>query len=166
MPNPKKPTALAVLHGNPGKRKLNAKEPKFLGKPVCPDWLHPIAKRMWKKIESEFAHTGLLTAVDVAALSAFCQSYARWRLAEEIVQREGQTIEEPIVTGQGNLTGRVKIKRHPATLCAKDAQAAMMSAGARFGLDPSSRSRIVAPDLPDAETEDDDIDADLFGPIN
>jgi P27 family predicted phage terminase small subunit len=164
MPNPKKPYALSLLHGNPGKRPLNKAEPKFGGKPVCPDWLHPIAKREWRRLEREFAHTGLLTAVDMASLASYCQSYARWRLAEQIVQREGQIIEEPTITRQGNLTGRVKIKRHPATLCAKDALAAMLAAGRLFGLDPSNRSRLSVPQLPD-EQPDDDIDADLFGPL-
>ena len=40
-----KPTAVKKLEGNPGKRKLNKKEP-MLGKgmPDCPAWLLPEAK--------------------------------------------------------------------------------------------------------------------------
>ena len=37
-----KPTAIKELEGNPGKRKLNKKEPKpEKGMPVCPEWLLP-----------------------------------------------------------------------------------------------------------------------------
>ena len=35
-----KPTAVKKLEGNPGKRKLNMKEPvPAKGMPTCPDWL-------------------------------------------------------------------------------------------------------------------------------
>lgn len=41
-----KPTALKILEGNPGKRKLNAKEPTPLKKaPKCPAWLDAEAKK-------------------------------------------------------------------------------------------------------------------------
>ena len=44
-----KPTAIKELEGNPGKRKLNNKEPKpDKGMPVCPEWLPPEAKAEWK----------------------------------------------------------------------------------------------------------------------
>ena len=43
-----KPTAIKELEGNPGKRKLNKKEPKpEKGMPVCPEWLLPEAKAEW-----------------------------------------------------------------------------------------------------------------------
>ena len=41
-----KPTALKKLEGNPGKRKLNTKEPvPDKGMPDCPKWLLPEAKQ-------------------------------------------------------------------------------------------------------------------------
>lgn len=41
------PTAIKVLEGNPGKRPLNANEPKPKKKaPRCPSWLEEEAKRM------------------------------------------------------------------------------------------------------------------------
>ena len=40
------PTAIKELEGNPGKRPLNAKEPKPVKKaPSCPKWLEPEAKK-------------------------------------------------------------------------------------------------------------------------
>ena len=39
-------TAVKKLEGNPGKRKLNTKEPiPAKGMPTCPDWLMPEAKK-------------------------------------------------------------------------------------------------------------------------
>ena len=44
-----KPTALKKLEGNPGKRKLNTKEPvPGKGMPDCPKWLLPEAKKELK----------------------------------------------------------------------------------------------------------------------
>jgi len=164
MPNPKKPLAIALLHGNPGKRRINKQEPNFIGRPECPEWLHPIAQREWKRIEREFSELGLLTAPDMAALAAYCQAYARWRTAEETVQHEGQMVKEPIVTRSGNSTGRYRRKKHPAVTVAKDERAAMLQAGRLFGLDPASRGRISAPQQ-DAPEPDEDF-SDLYGPLN
>lgn len=45
-----KPTAVKKLEGNPGKRKLNTKEPvPAKGMPDCPEWLLPEAKKEWEK---------------------------------------------------------------------------------------------------------------------
>ena len=41
-----KPTAVKKLEGNPGKRKLNKKEPvPAKGMPECPDWLFFYVKK-------------------------------------------------------------------------------------------------------------------------
>ena len=49
-----KPTAVKKLEGNPGKRKLNTKEPvPAKGMPDCPEWLLPEAKKEQEHIDSE-----------------------------------------------------------------------------------------------------------------
>ena len=46
-----KPTAIKKLEGNPGKRKLNTKEPvPVKGMPTCPEWLLPEAKKEWDRL--------------------------------------------------------------------------------------------------------------------
>ena len=121
MPGPApKPTALKLVQGNPGKRKLNRSEPKFAGAPVRPTWLTKAAKAEWKRVVAELAALDMIRSVDSAALAAYCQSYARWRSAEEIVDAEGQTVQEPVTNKAGEVVG-YKVKRHPATTIAKDA---------------------------------------------
>ncbi len=140
-----KPSALKQLTGNPGKRKLNEHEPAFSGAPKCPAWLSKVAKQEWRRIVGELTALDMLRSVDTASLAAYCQSYARWRSAEEIVEREGQTVNEPIVSKAGEVIGS-RVRRHPATTVARESQAAMLKAAALFGFDPSSRSRLsVAP---------------------
>ena len=77
-----KPTALKKLEGNPGKRKLNTKEPvPAKGMPDCPKWLLPEAKEEWKRLCQKLSEMGVLTEIDMAAFAAYCQSYARWKEA-------------------------------------------------------------------------------------
>lgn len=160
MPAHRKPTALKLLHGN-RKAAINLNEPKFTGVAKCPDWLHSVAKKEWQRIMKEFADTGLVTAPDQSALAAYCQAYARWKQAEEQVQRDGQLIQEAIVTRSGNISG-YRWKKNPAVTIAKDERAAMLTAGRLFGLSPSSRASMHVPDL--VPTADEDDDADIFAP--
>lgn len=160
MPNPKKPLAMALLHGNPGKRRLNTKEPQIDGKARCPQWLDPLAKREWQRITNEFAHLDLIKATDQAALAAYCVAYSRWRSAEAIIEREGQMVQEPIVTRSGNISG-YRSRKHPAVAIAKDERASMLASGRLFGLNPSSRGSVHAPERADLPVDDDD-DLDLY----
>ena len=78
-----KPTAIKKLEGNPGKRKLNTKEPiPAKGMPNCPEWLMPEAKKEWERLADLMNQMGVLTEVDMAAFAAYCQSYARWKEAQ------------------------------------------------------------------------------------
>ena len=85
-----KPTALKKLEGNPGKRKLNTKEPvPAKGMPDCPKWLLPEAKEEWKRLCKKLSEMDVLTLteIDMAAFAAYCQSqsYARMYLLRQQV---------------------------------------------------------------------------------
>ena len=89
-----KPTALKKLEGNPGKRKLNTKEPMpGKGMPDCPKWLLPEAKMEWERLCVKLSEMGVLTEIDMAAFAAYCQSYARWKEAQEHIDSEGSIFE-------------------------------------------------------------------------
>ena len=61
------PTAIKELEGNPGKRKLNDKEPRPEKKaPSCPKWLEPEAKKEWRRLAKKMELMGVLTEVDMA----------------------------------------------------------------------------------------------------
>lgn len=71
-----KPTAVKKLEGNPGKRKLNTKEPNpGKGMPDCPTWLLPEAKTEWIRLSEKLNQMGVLTEIDRSAFAAYCQSY-------------------------------------------------------------------------------------------
>ena len=54
-----KPTEVKKLEGNPGKRKLNTKEPNpGKGMPDCPAWLLPEAKTEWIRLSEKLNQMG------------------------------------------------------------------------------------------------------------
>jgi P27 family predicted phage terminase small subunit len=59
--------------------------------PRCPAHLTPPAAREWRRVVKVLDGMGILTAVDVAALAAYCQAYGRW------VEAEGRLREGPLL---------------------------------------------------------------------
>lgn len=148
-----KPTNVKKLEGNPGKREMNTSEPTPPSDlPTCPVWLLPEAKREWRRLAKVMNQMGVLSKVDRAAFAAYCQSYARWKEANEHIAEEGSTF----VTDKGYQ------QQTPWVGIANTAQSMMMKAASEFGLTPSSRSRIVAGGGGSAEPED-EMEALLSG---
>ena len=80
------PTALKLLGGNPGKRKLNKDEPiPKIKLPSCPGWLEPESKKRWKQVGKKLINLGIMSDIDDSAFAAYCQSYARWKEVEEFL---------------------------------------------------------------------------------
>ena len=130
-----KPTALKLLEGNPGKRQLNAGEPKPKVKaPPCPKWLEDDAKKEWRRLSKQMEQMGILTEVDMAAFAGYCQAYARWKAAEEFITKHGAIVKTP--SGYWQQVPQVSIAQQYMKQMGKFCE--------QFGLTPASRSRIVA----------------------
>lgn len=128
-----KPTALKELAGNPGKRPLNTREPKPRTElPPCPRHLTGEARREWRRMGGELARMGVVTAVDRAALAAYCVAWARWVDAEGQVAKLGTIVK----TANGNLI------QNPYLAVANRALEQMTRLATEFGMTPSSRSRV------------------------
>jgi len=84
----KKSVATKLLEGNPGKRKIPKVEvvTSSTGAPTCPTWLAPEAKREWRRTLKELPN---LTKKDRSILAGYCSAYARWRQAEEELNKNG-----------------------------------------------------------------------------
>jgi P27 family predicted phage terminase small subunit len=137
-----KSTAVKNLEGNPGKRKLNNKEPvPARGMPDCPEWLLPEAKKEWQRLCDLMNQMGVLTEVDMAAFAAYCQSFARWKEAQEHIDSDGSTFE----------TDKGYQQQTPWVGIANTNQKLLQAS--EFGLTPSSRSRIVAGNTKGKEPE-------------
>lgn len=80
---PRKPTALRVLEGNRGKRPLPQGEPVSPAGAVCPSWLSPAAREMWKLYAPTYEVMGCLRQADTLA-------FANWMILEARI-RAGET---------------------------------------------------------------------------
>ncbi|MHB8276491.1 MAG: phage terminase small subunit P27 family [Candidatus Humimicrobiaceae bacterium] len=147
-----KPVALKLLEGNPGRRKLNINEPKPAPiAPECPDWLLDDAKEEWKAMSATLERLGILTSIDKAAFAGYCQSYAKWKKAEEFIKKFGFTYKIPKKDKDGDVVS-IFIAAFPEVSIARSSLEHVRQFCAEFGLTPSARGRMSLP----SGKEDDD----------
>ncbi|KAA2237076.1 phage terminase small subunit P27 family [Salinarimonas soli] len=128
------PTALKVIHGNPGKRPLNRREPRpGVAVPTCPAHLNPSAKAEWKRVARQMVLLGMITELDRAVLASYCQAYGRW------VEAERKLKETPMVI---RLASGV-IQQSPWLAIANKQVELMQRFAAELGLSPVSRTRVA-----------------------
>ena len=137
-PRPK-PTALRVLEGNPGHKKMNRSEPKpEAAIPTCPSWLPATAKSEWRRVTRELHAMGLLSRADRSTLAAYCQVYSDWHQAEHVIQKLGPTFETP--NGYVQQRPEVAMKHKALSLLAKFASLFGLSPADRVGLEIKKES--------------------------
>lgn len=131
-----KPTRIKALTGNPGKRPLNAHEPRpDPAAPECPPELNALARQEWMRLTAELSKLNLITHLDRGALATYCGAYALWAEAMENIQKFGTMVKSP--TGYPIQSPYLSIANRQAEL--------MMRIASEFGFTPASRSRISAP---------------------
>ena len=134
MGRPAKPTALKLLQGNAGKRKVNKNEPSpdaLAEVPAPPEWFGTIAVNIWHQVAPWLVESRVLTGTDLHNLEAFCMAYQRWREAQEDITKNGI-----IVMG-----AKQEIK-NPACTVSNETLRQMATYGGALGLDPASRARL------------------------
>ena len=70
--------------------------------------LLPEAKTEWIRLSEKLNQMGVLTEIDRSAFAAYCQSYARWKEAQEHINSEGAAYE----TENGKQTPPIKFLWH------------------------------------------------------
>ena len=139
MPGPPpKPTVLKFKRGNPGHQKLNKNEPQPTipaQLPEPPPFLSGYAKDEWWRLVGELCQLKLLTIADTMTFAAYCQSYARWRQAEEALMKMA---ERDPVTGALLIRSSVGDPRvNPLIRIADNAALGMVRYASEFGLSPA-----------------------------
>lgn len=87
---PPQPTALKILHGNPGKRPLNKQEPKpqeFAAEP--PDTLNDEGRAQWERLIVILKGMKVLTEADYIALGNLCSAYQTQLMAQRQLAQAG-----------------------------------------------------------------------------
>lgn len=148
---PPTPTSLRLLAGNPGKRPINTREPKPRNDvPRCPAWLGKEAKKVWRRMVPQLRDMRVLTAVDGEALATFCQTYVRWRQAEEFIEKHG--VAYPLRDDKGNVRC---MQQFPQVSIARNLLLILRSFFQEFGMTPASRTRIEIPWAPPSVAQSD-----------
>ena len=152
-----KPTMLRLVEGNAGRRKVNRKEPKpAMREPSCPKWIGPKAREVWDRTLPMLRYMRVLTEADGDALTCYSLAYARWRAAEEFLNRHGLT--QRIRHAKNRRMSSVVAR--PEVAISKSYAKMLRDYQGEFGLTPSARTRIEVPMSPEEEAED----RKFFGP--
>jgi P27 family predicted phage terminase small subunit len=134
MGRPRKPTALHLVNGNPGKRALsgNEPEPMLLTDLSPPAHLSERSAAIWREVAPMLRRLQVLTEADVLALEMLCDSVADYRLARAEL---GDDFVRPTGKG-GEMVSQWLVAKQ---MSSKRAEAFM----SKFGMDPVSRSRVM-----------------------
>ena len=141
-----KPTALKLLQGNPGKRKINKKEPKPDNSiPFMPEHLDEDAKAEWDRVTPILERIGVLTEIDGSMLAGYCQLYSNWVAiqAEKKAPEFRLLMLKVTVDGAGN--EHIEAKQNPLLIMERQTLQMIRAFCSEFGMTPSSRARLQVP---------------------
>lgn len=143
-----KTTAQQIAEGDPRKKGMGklkeqlACEPTTTrGLPNCPRHLAGVVRRAWKFWREELQVMNQDHRPDAMMLEGACVNYARAIQADEVVSREGLTVDEFYVDEEGQKI-LIKTKAHPAVSISNQAWRQVRSFCSEFGLSPVSRTRL------------------------
>lgn len=149
-----KPSAILELYGNRGKRRLNDREPKPpKAIPIPPAELNEAARGEWRRVCQMLYDLGIVSAIDRAVVTAYCECWSTYMDAIKQVKISGGPVVKsgtgtPIQNPWINVKNRA---RHDLLNFARD-----------LGMTPAARSRVRTDELPkfdrpgQAETSDDE----------
>ena len=144
MPGPKPtPTYLRLLRGNPSKRAVRP-EPQPTQTPETPDpppFIVGYAADEWWRCGPQLHHLGLLTPSDVMPFAAYCQAYARWRTAEELLA--GMAERDPVTGALLDKSADGTPRQNPLVRVARNAASDMLRYASEFGMTPAARAHIA-----------------------
>jgi P27 family predicted phage terminase small subunit len=107
--------------------------------PDPPPFLRGHAADEWRRVAVELHAIGLLSALDVMPLAAYCAAYARWRQAEELLAT--MAAHHPAEVGLLIRTAD-GVARNPIAKIASRAAADMVRYASEFGFSPAARARL------------------------
>lgn len=144
--NPPKPTALKVLRGNPGKRRIDPEPIPPEGEVVMPSWLQAGAADVWASEAPKAIEMGVLTTADVETFAMYCAALGEYRNLYADIETNGTSYRAETMNG-------FIIRPRPEVQQASDAWKRAKAMATEFGLTASSRARIKNP--ASAANEDD-----------
>lgn len=145
-PQPK-PTALKLLEGNPGNRRLNRNEVQPVGRLERPSHVTGPAAEEWDRVINSMP-PGFYTAADVPTLVTYCIAWVLYRNAVAVIARKPE--EGGGMEAKGSQKQPVA---HPLLAEVKGFSKLILQCGDRLGMSPAARARLEAPDNEDPHGE-------------
>ena len=131
-----KPSRVRELQGNPGKRKINKREPKPKTPATRPHGLgRGIRRKFWDEHAEELERLGILTGADTSAFRLMCEHYAVAIKASKELREQGFTVK-----GRDGF-----VKKNPLAQVFRDNSVAFRGYAEQFGMTPSARARLEMP---------------------
>ena len=124
--------------GDPGRKRKPRVRPERPGHPRCPDWLDEEAKVVWARLVPLLQELYLLTRADANTLARYCQTYVRWKRAEQFIQQYGETY--PVKSGNGIVKCFFNF---PQVATAQKLSALLTKLERELGLTPAARAQMV-----------------------
>jgi P27 family predicted phage terminase small subunit len=124
---------MKLIEGEPNKDRLNFDEPRSPSLDYkCPSILKGPARKEWFRLIEELKPTGMLTRLDVTALTQLCAAFGEWMEAKKQIGKTGLLIK----AGNGTPIP------NPLISIARNAEGTVIRIMTEFGMTPSSRQRI------------------------
>jgi P27 family predicted phage terminase small subunit len=105
-------------------------------------FLRGYAADIWAETAPELHRMRMLTAVDVASLSAYCHAYGTWRVALEALDRMAKN--DPHMSALVIKARSGDPVPNPMVAIARKAAGDMLRFATEFGLTSAARSRLAA----------------------
>lgn len=138
MPRYRKPSALKLMDGNPGKRPIDEREPKPQGGlPRCPKRLEGEAAKAWKLFAKQLGDCGIATSLDATAVEMLCDKYAQYAEARANEIKGGS-----VWLGNKGDNGLPTFVYSPYYAIARNHWNDLLRMLNEFGMTPSSRTKI------------------------
>ena len=152
----RKPIDVVVLDGKKhlskleieARRALEAKYSPNTGSVNCPEWLDDAAKKHWDVLSKELLDLGLVTNLDVGALTICCDAYSKVIKSNQEIEKHG------LLVTHVNKGGNRNIVPNPYVAIANKYSDIYKRYCTEFGLTPTARLKLSTPkELPKPLTD-------------
>jgi len=137
-----KPSAefLDLTGGTPRDRSAAAKPSEHVGgKPPCPSYLSPEARKEWRRCVKILLERGQLTRGDGPCLEQYVQTYVRWRAALKEIEDHGLFVTVTRSSPSGK-TWEIRVE-NPASKTASTLENSLRQMQKELSLTPASRDK-------------------------
>lgn len=114
----------------------------------APEWLDADSAKLWDRLVIQLNDAGVLRNVDTNALARYCNTWTRWREADQLCKASGSTFETRI-------DDKKMIRPHPNVVILEKLSAQLFRLELQFGMTPKSRPRIEVCQSDGESVEDD-----------